>query len=174
MFQTILVLTIYLVLCCWLITATPFIKKSNITNARLVGLFCIKVMAGLAYAFFYLQPAYYATSDTWHYFELSKEETAWLLSDPPAFLKDIFVHGYRETGNLFLGENSYWNDLKSNVIIKLIAVCNVFTFTNYFANIVLFNFFFFFGPVALYRLSQSLYSVKPLLLTAAIFLIPSF
>jgi hypothetical protein len=31
--------------------------------------------------------AYYATSDTWHFFELSKGETDWLLHDPAAFFQ---------------------------------------------------------------------------------------
>ena len=140
----------------------------------LTGLFSLKIIAGLVYAWFYLRPAYYATSDTWRYFELSKAETDWLLKDPLAFLQDIFTNGYQQTGNLFLQNNSYWNDLKSNIIIKFLALCNVVTFKNYFADIVFFNFIFFFGPVALYRLTKQLFPVDKFLLITSIFLIPSF
>ncbi len=125
------------------------------------------------YGLFYAQPAYFTNSDTWHFFELSKGETDWLLRDPIAFVKDIFSYGYQQSGNLFIGQNSYWNDLKSNIVIKLMAVCNVFTFKNYYANVVFFNFLFFFGPVAFYRLMKGLIANK-FILTISIFCIPSF
>lgn len=134
----------------------------------------MKVLAGLAYGWFYMQPAYFATSDTWHFFDLSKNETDWLFKDPVAFFKDIFFYGYERSGNLFLGENSYWNDLKSNVIIKLLAICNVFAFKNYWADVVFFNFFSFFGPVALYRIISPLFKINNYILIVAVFLVPSF
>ena len=172
--QTSLVFIIYVIFFNWLITRIPFIKNTGLQTGWLIGLFSLKIIAGLAYAWFYMQPCYYATSDTWHYFELSKGETDWLLKDPVAFFKDLFTHGYQQTGNLFLHSNSYWNDLKSNIIIKLLALCNVFTFKNYFADIVLFNFLFFLGPIAFYRLMKQLFSMNKILLIAGIFLIPSF
>lgn len=140
----------------------------------LITLFSMKVLAGVLYGWFYMQPVYFATSDTWHFFNLSKNETDWLFKDPVAFFKDIFFYGYERSGNLFLGENSYWNDLKSNVIIKLLAICNVFTFKNYWADVVFFNFLSFFGPVALYRIIRSLFKINNYVLIVAVFLIPSF
>lgn len=172
--QTILLFIIYLFFFNWLITRISFFKNSGLNNWWLTGLFTLKIIAGLAYAFFYLQPSYYATSDTWHYFDLSKGETDWLLKDPVAFFKDIFVSAYHQRSGLFASTNSYWNDLKSTVVIKLLAICNVFTFKNYFADIIFFNFFFFFGPVALYKLVKQLFSLNSLLLIACIFLLPSF
>ena len=164
----------YFILFCWILCKTRFIKKSGLNKWWIVGLFSAKIFAGFVYGWFYQQLAYYATSDTWHFFELSKGETDWLLHDPAAFFKDIFVYGYERSGNLFLGENSYWNDLKSNLIIKLLAICNAITFKNYYADIVFFNFLFFFGPIALYRLLSTVFSTQKLLLIAGVFLIPSF
>lgn len=172
--QTILIFSFYFVLFSWILCKTGFIKKSGLSNWWIIGLFAAKIFAGFVYGWFYQQPAYYATSDTWHFFESSKGETDWLLHDPLAFFKDIFMYGYERSGNLFLGENSYWNDLKSNLVIKLLAICNVFTFKNYYANIVLLNFLFFFGPMALYRLLSSLFATQKLLLIASVFFIPSF
>ncbi|CAN5414184.1 hypothetical protein BH10BAC2_BH10BAC2_48710 [soil metagenome] len=172
--QTTLIFTFYFLLFTWVLCNTGFVKKAGLSKWWIIGLFALKIFAGFAYGWFYQQPAYYATSDTWHFFELSKGETDWLLNDPLAFFKDIFMYGYERSGNLFVGENSYWNDLKSNLLIKLLAVCNVFTLKSYYANIVLFNFLFFFGPVALYRVVNKLFSTHRLLLIAGIFLIPSF
>ena len=174
MLQTVVIFTLYFFLFTWLITRISFFKNVFPNSWWLVTLFAIKIAAGLAYAFFYLQPTYYATSDTWHYFELSKGETDWLLKDPLAFFKDIFLYGYQQSGSLFGGENSYWNDLKSNIVIKLIAICNVFTFKDYYADIIFFNFLFFFGPVALYKVMKKLFAINNLLLTACIFMLPSF
>jgi hypothetical protein len=172
--QTSLIFIIYVIFFNWLVTRISFIKDTGLQTVWLTALFSLKIVAGLAYAWFYLQPSYFATSDTWHYFELSKGETDWLLKDPFAFLKDLFKYGYQQTGNLFLHNNSYWNDLKSNIIIKLLALCNLFTLKNYFADIVFFNFIFFFGPIALYRLIKQLFSINKILLIGCIFIIPSF
>jgi hypothetical protein len=140
----------------------------------LIGIFLLKVSAGLAYAYFYSLPAYRPTSDTFRFFDYSLQETDWLLKNPLAFFKDIFSHGYQETGNVFIGENSYWNDLKSNVIIKLLAICNVFTGKNYYADIVFFNFLFLFGIIAFYRLLNGLFPQKKWLLLISIACTPSF
>src|SRR5689334_4544603 len=172
--QSIIVLIIYVTFFNWLITRIPFIKNSGLPVGWIIGLFSLKIIAGLMYAWFYSQPAYYATSDTWNYFKASKPETDWLLKDPLAFFKDIFTYGYQNSGNLFTHTNSYWNDLKNNFIIKLLAICNVFTLKNYFADIVFFNFLSFFGPVALYRTLQKIFLVKKIFLVVCIFLVPSF
>lgn len=139
----------------------------------MIGLFVIKITAGFAYAFFYRLPDYYLNSDTYRFFNYSLEETNVLLNKPIHFIKDIFSSGYRDTSNIFIANNSYWNDLKSNIIIKLLAVCNVFSFKNYYVNIIFFNFAFLFGLVGFYRLLQSYFIEKKWLLIGSLFLIPS-
>jgi hypothetical protein len=133
----------------------------------------IRVFAGIAYAVFYTLPKYRPGSDTWRFYRLSINETDWLLKDPVEFIKDLFVHGYKEPGNIFIGENSYWNDLKSNLVIKMMAILNVLTFKSYYANIILFNFLFLFGLVALYKTFISIYPDKKNYIIAVIFLLPS-
>lgn len=172
--QNIVSLFIYVAVFNWLVTRIRFIKKSGLPFNWIVCLFSLKIIAGLVYAWFYSQPAYYATSDTWNFFKASKVETDWLLKDPIAFFKDLFTNGYQNNGNLFTHTNSYWNDLKNNSLIKLLAICNVFTLKNYFADIVFFNFLSFFGPVALYRVSQKLFHPNRILLVISVFLVPSF
>ncbi len=130
-------------------------------------------MAAIAYGIYFSQPTLLSTSDSWNYFQLSKGETDWLLQDPFAFIKDIFTSGYHHSSNLFLQGNSYWNDLKSNVMIKLMALCNLFTFKNYYANAVLLNYIYFFGPVAVYRVFSPK-AQKNIPSAIAVFCIPSF
>ncbi len=163
----------YLLLCCYFISILPFFKNTPIAASKIIALFIIKILAGVAYALFYKLPKYYEGSDTWRFYRLSLNETVWLKKDPTAFLKDLFIHGYGESGNLFAGENSYWNDLKSNVLVKLMAVMNVFTFKSYYTNIILFNFLFLFGLIALLKQLIPIYPEKKNRLIAAIFILPS-
>lgn len=163
----------YGVLLTWLVTQTPFFIHSGISKKFLVVLFLIKIFSALAYGFYFSQPAIISSSDSWKYFHLSQEETDWLLHDPIAFLKDLFTSGYKESSNIFLEGNSYWNDLKSNVIIKIMAVCNVLTFKNYYANALLLNYVFFFGPIAVYRVFVAK-KKEHFIAALFIFCIPSF
>ena len=125
----------------------------------------------MLYAFFY---ARMADSDTWQFFMKSKTETDWLLRDPSAFIRDLFSYGYQHSGGLFSGQDSYWNDLKSNLLVKVLAVFNVLTDKNYYADLVIFNLLFFLGPVALFRLMYEKFPEKKRLLLWTVFLIPSF
>lgn len=164
----------YTILFSFLITRISFFQKAELSNNILIGLFVIKIAAGLGYAFFYQLPAYNANSDTYRFFNYSLQETDVLLHHPIQFIKELFSFGYSTSGNLFVGDNSYWNDLKSNIIIKLLAVCNIFSFRSYYVNIIFFNFFFFTGTIALYRFIKAYYAEQKWLTIACTFLIPSF
>lgn len=163
----------YLLACCYLISTISFLRKSGLALRQLLSLFFLKVLAGFAYAKFYSLPKYFSGSDTWKFYQLSLKETIWLKSDPIAFITDIFVYGYSKPGNIFSGHNSYWNDLKSNLIIKLLACMNVITFDSYYTNIILFNFLFLFGLAALFKNLHIVYPNKKNILIACIFLLPS-
>jgi len=169
-----LLFIIYLILFCWLITRIPFYKNTPVNRWLLIAIFLLKIVAGVAYALYYAQPANIKTADTWNYYQSSLTETDWLLHDPIAFVKDLFHHSYNSSGNLFNNQASYWNDLKSNSIIKLIAVTNVFTGKSYYVNIIFFNFLYLFGPVALYRLATTYYPQQKIILVLFVFLLPSF
>lgn len=163
----------YLVLFSFIISIIPFFKNSGISKWILIALFTIKVFAGIAYGMFYTLPKYYPTSDTWRFYRLSINETKWLITDPVAFIKDLFNYGYSATGNIFSGENTYWNDLKSNVPVKIMAFFNVLTNNSYYANIILFNFLFLFGLVALFKVMTAIFPGKKWLIIFGVFLLPS-
>src|SRR5205085_4930113 len=112
--------------------------------------FFLKIAAGIAYAKFYTLPRYYSQSDTWRFYRLSLQETKWLKRDPISFVNDLFHSGYQSSGNIFSGQGNYWNDLKSNVIIKLMAIFNVPSLSNYYVDIIFFNFLFLFGLVGIF------------------------
>ena len=170
----ILIFLFYFLLFAWLITIIPFFKKSGIGKWLLIILFAIKIVAGFAYAFYFSLPQNIGTADTWKFYKSSLLETEWLLHNPLQFISDLFHSPYEQTSSFFSSNNSYWNDLKDNVIIKLMAVINVFTGKNYYTSIIVFNFLFLFGPVALYRIAQNFWDDKKMWLILPIFLLPSF
>ncbi len=163
----------YFVLFAFIISRIPFFYNAGLGTFRLVFLFALKIAAGFAYAAFYSLPKYYAGSDTWRFYRLSFAETKWLLSDPLAFGKDLFVYGYSRPGNIFSGDNTYWNDLKSNIPVKLLAMINVVTHNSYYCAIIFFNFLFLFGLVGLYRVMLAHFPDKKLWIIGGIFLVPS-
>ncbi|MCW3111131.1 MAG: hypothetical protein JWQ09_5637 [Segetibacter sp.] len=163
----------YLIVFSFIISIVPFFKNSGIGRGVLITLFCIKVLAGIAYGKFYTLPKYYANSDTWRFYRLSLEETKWLLKDPFSFIKDLFQYGYNTTGNIFSSENTYWNDLKSNLPVKIMAIFNLLTHNSYYMNIILFNFLFLFGLVALFKVLSLIFPAKKWIITCGVFLLPS-
>lgn len=164
----------YLLLICWTLTAAPFFKRTGLPKWTLIALFLLKMIAGFAYAKYYALPQNIATADTWNFYKASLKETDWLLHDPIGFVKDYFHSPYAQSSNLFAGSSSYWNDLDYNTIVKGIAVANVLTGSHYYTDLLLFNFLFFLGPVALYRLTKQYWKYNKFILLIPIFLLPSF
>ena len=118
-------------------------------------LFAIKILAAYAYYWFFNQLAYQANSDTIRYFHISLQEKDWFLQDPLAFIKDLFTTSYEKPGAFFGTEQSYWNNLKDNVFIKMLALCNLLTNSSYFADAVIFNLIYFIGPVLLFKMMNA-------------------
>ena len=164
----------YLLLFSWLITVIPFFKKTGLNKWVLISLFLLKVAAGFVYAKYYALPQNIANADTWHFYTASLKEKDWLLRDPAGFIKDYFHSPYQQSSNLFTGSSSYWNDLDYNTFVKGLAVVNVITGSNYYTDLLLLNFMFFAGPVALFRLAKPFWKYNKLLLLVPIFLLPSF
>lgn len=112
--------------------------------------------------------------DTWAYHYQSLYEYELLKRNPVEFLTTLFQNNYPDGYTRFLSEQSWWNDLKGNVFIKILAVFHLFTFGNYYISLLIFTFFSLIGPVALYRIMLDLFPGKKLAVMLATFLVPSF
>ncbi|MBI1779979.1 MAG: hypothetical protein HYR66_01200 [Sphingobacteriales bacterium] len=136
----------------------------------------LKVFAGVIYGFIYSRiPDHKIYADTWRFYYESLDETDLLFHDPVQYLTNIFHNPYnRGYERLFSGTHSYWSDLKSNIMVKLVSVFNIFSLRNYYINAIFYSFLTFFGPVALYRLYVTIFPGKNFYLLAGCFLIPSF
>lgn len=166
----------YLILFAWLVTRVRFFNRSGLNNSQLIIIFLLKVMAGIFYGWIGL---YYGNlaqmSDTWMYHFMGRDEYKLLQQQPHEYLINLFHNTY-EAGytRFFAGSNSYWNDLKSNAFIKLLSVFNIFSFGNYYVNVIFFSFISMVGPMAVYRVMIDVFPEKKIPVLVAVFLVPSF
>lgn len=121
--------------------------------------------------------SYYVYSPGNDYWTLNKhgwEEYQLLWNNPKEYFTNLFHSGYSNPyGGLFDSFGSFWNDLRNNIIIKFLSICNIFSQGNYYINSLFFNFFCFFGHVAFYRIFIQLYKNQRLLVILCTFFLPS-
>lgn len=141
----------------------------------MIALLLVKVMAGIGYAWMFSRlPDYQTKVDTWRYFYQSLPETKWLLSDPAGFFADLVTPRYAKDGGLLATQNSLLNDLKEVLVIKFMAICNVFSGGRYYVNLIFFNYLVLYGIARLGLLWSRFFKVgRPALMVAAIALWPS-
>ncbi|MGZ3917366.1 MAG: hypothetical protein ACXVBN_11870 [Flavisolibacter sp.] len=166
----------YLIVFAWLVTRVGFFTRSGLTTSQLIIFFLLKVMAGIFYGWigvYYGQMAQMV--DTWAYHYESVKEYHLLLSHPVDFFTSIFHSSYQEGYTHFLeSHNSWWNDLKANFFIKVLALFNVLSFGHYYINLIFYSFLTLFGPIAVYRVMRDVFPSKKIAVLLATFLIPSF
>jgi len=166
----------YLILFAWLITKIKFFTRSGLTNSQLVILYLLKVMAGIFYGWI---GVYYGNMaqmiDTWAYHYESLEQYQLLKKDPWEFVASLFRTSYDGGYTHFLTTHqSWWNDVKASFLIKIMAIFNLFSFGNYYVNVIFMSFITLFGPVAMYRVMRDVFPTRKLPVLIATFLIPSF
>jgi len=168
-----LLFVLYVCFFCWLVVRVPFVKKSGISRNVILGLFLLKLLAGVAIGWISLH-LYSSGNDYWDVNREGWKEYQLLWSNPHEYFTNIFTSGYdKGYAGLFDSFQSFWNDLRNNVLIKLISVTDLFSRGNYYINSLFFNFFGFMGHMALYRVFIQLYKKQQLAVIIGCFLLPS-
>ena len=168
-----LLFAVYLIVLCWLLLRVPFIKNAGINNKVLIGLFLFKIIAGIAIGWISIH-IYGPGNDYWDLNEYAREEYQLLLTNPGKYCTNLFTSDYQEGyAGLFSSYGSYWNDLRANIIIKLVSVFNIFSRGDYYINSLFFNFIVFFGHIILYRLFIKIFPGRKTLVIIGCFLLPS-
>jgi hypothetical protein len=167
---------IYLTFFAWLVTRTSFFLSTGLTRPQLVIIFLLKVIAGIFYGW---MGSYYGglaqMADTWGFHYNAKIEYQLLGTNPAEYFTNIFNDPYPGgAGSFFASSNSYWNDLKGNVFIKLLSIFDVFSFGSYYVNVIFYAFITLFGPMALYKVMNDVFPGRRTILLFAVFFIPSF
>ncbi len=164
---------VYLLFFCWLIGKIPFLKNSGISPKLLLGLFILKAAAGVVIGWSALH-LYSIDNDYWDTNKFGWQEYQLLIADPKEYFTNLFKSPYPNGyTNMFDSVQSFWNDLRSNLIVKLVSVIDIFSRGNYYVNSIFFSFIGFFGHVALYRIFICLFKDKEKLVIIGCFLLPS-
>jgi hypothetical protein len=175
MFVATLLFFMYIAGFIFLFNKSSFVQKTKIPIKYIAFFFAIKVVAGCVYGYIHYTSNYGAHTDTWKFYYQSLQETALLRQNPILFLQHIFSNGYQDGGTgVMITTNSYWNDLKHNIMLLGMSICNLFSNNNYYVNIVFYNAFTFLGLVAFYRFCTQMFTLPVKVLQAVVFCLPSF
>lgn len=113
--------------------------------------------------------------DTWSFHAGSIQEYHLLFTHPGEYFTNLFHNPYDKGMEKFFGANdSYWNDLKGNVLIKLFSLFNIFSFGYYYVNVIFYSFISLFGAVAIYKVMDHAFPGRKLVILLSTFLLPSF
>lgn len=162
---------VYFFLLSWLLTKSKFVKKAGLPATAVILLFAMKVVAGLAMGWVFRNDV---NADTWQYHRLALDEYHLLFNNPGEYFSNLFQSGYEHKYDGVLQmKNSYWNDLRTNLVIKLVSILHIFSFGNFYVNVVLFNGIVFMGHMALFRTFKAMLNGLNIILVICCFLLPS-
>jgi hypothetical protein len=171
-----LLFVVFLVFFAWLTTKVKFFTLSGLSKPQLIIIFLLKVMAGIFYGWIGI---YYGglaqMQDTWGLHTNGIQEYHLLFNNPHEYFTNLFRDPYNTGISKFLESNdSYWNDLKGNLFIKILSIFNILSFGYYYVNVIFYSFITLFGAIAIYRVMIDVFPGKKLVILLATFMVPSF
>ncbi|MEP6926654.1 MAG: hypothetical protein ABI834_03410 [Ginsengibacter sp.] len=167
-----LLFAFYLSIFCWLIIRIKFFKESGLDKRALILLFLVRVIAGLVNG--YINMYYYHGTDTALFHQEGIVEFHLLFNNTAEYFTNIFHSNHNNSYSGFLeSSDSYWNDTRSNLIVKMLSVFNIFSGRNFYINTLFYNFFIFFGVISLYKVFIKIFPSYSFVLIGCIFLLPS-
>lgn len=162
----------YLIIFCWSLSRIRFFTTSGLKIRVLISLFLLRIIASLIGCYFNLY--YYPASDSLLFHNEGIAEYHLLFHNTKEYFTNIFQNNYPGQYSGFLEtNNSYWNDTRSNLIIKMLSIFDIFSGKNFFINTLFYNFFVFFGVVALYKTFIKILPTSAYTLIICIFILPS-
>jgi hypothetical protein len=164
---------IYFIVGCYFICKSKFVANAGLGCKTILVLFTIKIVAGIIVGLVnhYLYNNINTDADLFNKIGIDEHNT--LLNNPTIFFSDIFTFAYPTYGEYFGTENSYWNNLGINILVKILGIMNIFSRGEFYINSLFFNFIAFIGHIALFRVFNAIYPKKVFLLIVGCFLLPS-
>ena len=166
----------WLVFFAWLVTKVRFFTNSGLNQSQIIIVFLLKVMAGILYGWI---GVYYGSLaqmvDTWNFHYNSIQEYRLLHTNPHEYFANLFRDPYEGGLLQFFGnKDSFWNDLKSNVLVKMLSLFDMLSFGYYYVNVIFYSFLTMFGPICCFRIMNDVFPGRKLAIAFATFMIPSF
>ncbi len=146
-------------------------KNISLSTYEILIALGIKVIAGCAYGYIFLN--YFGGDDTWAYHQQSIGEYDKMIHAPLEFFRDLTpASAIKGSTNGWQAIQYYIMDLETWLMLKLLAVFNIFSRGNYYVNVVFFNAFVFWGHYWLFSLMVRKYPAKRRIFFISIFLFP--
>ncbi len=166
-----LLFVFYTILLCWLITRLRFFRNCGLSSKVLIILFLIRVLVGLVNG--YISLYYYPVADAREFHMQGITEFDLLFNKPYEYLTNIFRTNYNNYSNFFESSDSFWNDLRTNIIAKILSIFDIFSGKNFFINTLFFNFLIFFGAIYFYKIFIKFMPKYSFVIIICVFLLPS-
>lgn len=148
------------------------INNTGLSPRTIRILLFIKLAAGLLLG--WITHRFYKANDYWDMNKEGFKEYQLLKDHPMEFLTNLFYSPYTDKyGRFFNAVGSYWNDLRNNIVIKLVALSNLISGGSYYLNSLLFNICSFLGCIFLFKLFIKIFPEKYWQSIVCAFLIPS-
>ena len=147
-----LLFSLYLIVFSWFLYRSDLEDQTSISNCFWCLFFLLKVGFACFYGWWYAQIPV-DKADTWWFFSEALKQKKILTSDPIQFILYPYQSFNVSEGN-YLDHTGFWNDLKSHVLIQLIALLQFFSADNYYVTAVLFSAIGFWGSYWLIRTYQ--------------------
>ncbi len=149
-----------------------FFKESGLSARILITLFLLRILVliiGCGINVYYLP-----VSDSYILNGMGIEEYHLLFQNPHEYLVNIFHTNTPDAYSRLLDDShSFWNNLRTNLILKMLSIFNIFSLKSFLINTLFFNFLVFFGFVALYKVFIKIFPASFYQLIICIFLLPS-
>jgi hypothetical protein len=169
---TFLLFIFYCILFCWLITRIRFFKESGLSARILITLFLLRILVLIIGCC--INQYYLPVSDSVILNGMGIKEFHLLFQNPHEYLVNIFhTNSPNAYSRLLDDSHSFWNNLRTNLILKMLSIFNIFSFKSFLINTLFFNFLVFFGFVALYKVFIKIFPASFYQLIICIFLFPS-
>jgi len=156
-----------------LMVLTAWAKKTQIgiSPGLIAIIYAYKGLFGCLYGYIFLK--FYQGDDTWMYYLESLPEYQKLIHHPVNFLTDFLPYSaFSASHNFWEGMQFYIQDLEYWMMIKLLALFNIFSRGNYYINVLFFDFVTFTGLLLLYKLVVGIFNQKKIMLIAILFFLP--
>ena len=149
-----------------------FFTNSGLSKRILFTLFLIRILALIisCYVNVYILPV----SDSVVFHHMGIEEFNLLFKNPHEYFVNIFQIGYPQGyGRLLDDSHSFWNNLRTNLLAKMLSVFDLLSLKSFLINTLFYNFLIFFGCIALYKVFIKIFPNCFYQLIICIFLLPS-
>ena len=126
---------------------------------------------GCLYGFIFFK--YYKQDDTWFFYHESLTQYQTLLHQPKDFFMEFLPQDFfAKAGGFWQGAEYYKENLEYCMMVKPLAILNIFTASNYYINVLFFDFVAFIGLLIFYKLLAPFFISKKNGLIFLLFFLP--